>query len=139
VTTLVTAPDTTARDAIMAALATLAPYGVSAWGVLPVGTVGDLLRDPGDAEYIRRAWVAQRQDGGALDAYAGLAGWRGLYIVRGLAATDALARDARTRADAVMQALVGVRARRLALIPPYEAPDADGIYSYAYQYEVRVT
>lgn len=137
--TLVAAPDTTVRDAIMAALATLSPYGVSAWGVLPVGTVDGLLRDPSDADYIRRAWVVQRQDGGLLAAHAGLGGWRGLYVVRGLSASDALARDARARADAAMQALAGVRAKRTAFVPPYEAPDADGIYTYAYQYEVRVT
>lgn len=143
-TTLITAPDTVAQDAIMAALSALAPYGPAAWSVFPATEqiVARLLADPDDPAHVRRAWVAQRQDGGVLSAYARMAGWRGLFVVRCLSASDALARDGRARADTAMAGLAAsghyIKAKRTAFTPSYAAPDEAGVYTRAYQYEVVV-
>lgn len=143
-TILVTAPDALVQDAIMAALETLAPYGPAAWAVFPVSAqiVARLLADPDDPAHVRRAWVAQRQDGGVLSAYARMAGWRGLFVVRCLSASDALARDGRARADAAMAGLAAsghyIKAKRTAFTPPMPTPDEAGIYTRAYQYDIEV-
>lgn len=119
-----------AEDVILPALRAL---GAAWWGVAPHGTIGRLTAHPLDAEYLRRFWVAQHQDGGGQFApRIGSAGWRGEVVVKCYSADDAAARQGRDLAyDAILALLppagYGLQVKPL---PPLAlpTPDPDGIY-----------
>lgn len=123
------------EDAIVAALATLAPTGNAWWDAAPAGTVQEL------ANGLARVYVAQSQDaGGAQAPLLNSAGWAGLVVVRCLSRDKAVARFGATLAYAAIAGLASptgytITTRYDRQIP---IPLADKIYTSAAQWAITI-
>lgn len=93
-----------AEDAILAALAALAP--VAEFADAPADTTRRLRLPGGDPDALVRVYVAQHQDnGGRRDDRLHSDGWEGLVAVRCISASDAVARAGRDAAHAALATL----------------------------------
>lgn len=93
-----------AEDAILAALAALAPLAV--FEAAPEDTTRRLRLPAAHVEALSHVYVAQHQDNGGRRAdYAHSSGWQGLIAVRCISASDAAARAGRNAAHAALTSL----------------------------------
>jgi hypothetical protein len=137
----VTTPIATAlhlvEDVILPVLAALSPAGNAAWGVAPLGTVGNLI-----AGSLTRSYVAQHQDnGGQQVATVNALGWEGEVVIKVLARTDAAARAGYVLVISGMAALTPpggyvIDAEFLGEVP--FLVDEDGIYQRVARYQIRL-
>lgn len=136
-----------AQDAILAALAALAPVGAAWWDVAPAGEklvtrLRAAVSPLTGVTSLARAYVAQHQDGGGAPVrYVAAEGWAGLVVVRVLSATDAEARAGFALVAPAMAALGQPTGYELTARwdRPVSVPrDPDGIYTRAGQWAVRI-